>query len=223
MRTTRTEERRQAAAGKQRVLMSAVSWRRARKKRGSRNEHLGSTRPSAGPRDGDIREQRPDAALDVLGAEGGISTGERKKSSIKNTKAPPDMLTGRSSYVCLRGEVPTDHEEHSKSFGGSAPWRPKRTAKPRQDAAGTAAGVRVCVSQIRRDHDLEADRTPNHDRVQTKALGGGGPRWMVDVSVTNQSGRALGSPTPTHSAWRRRRVVLVSPADHAQHVLRSSA
>ena len=26
----------------------------------------GSTRPSTGPRDGDIREQRPDAALDVL-------------------------------------------------------------------------------------------------------------------------------------------------------------
>ena len=53
--------------------------------RGSRNEHLGSTRPSTSPRDGDIREQRPDAALDVLGA-ACTSTGKSQKGSTNKNR-----------------------------------------------------------------------------------------------------------------------------------------
>ena len=50
-----------------------------------RQEQLGmsssaSTRPSTGPRDGDIREQRPDAALDVHSV-ARTSTGNNKNST----------------------------------------------------------------------------------------------------------------------------------------------
>ena len=73
-----------SSAGIQRAVMNALSKkvreaaaRTQQQQRGSRNEHLGSTRPSTRPRDGDIREQRPDAALDVLGA-ACTSTGRNK-------------------------------------------------------------------------------------------------------------------------------------------------
>ena len=95
-----------------------------------------STRLSSRPRDGDIREQRPDAALDVLGA--GL-----REHGKQQSQAPPDMLTGQSIRACLRRAVTTDHEAHSQdaagivvgtsvvrtlkqSFGGSALRRPKR-------------------------------------------------------------------------------------------------
>ena len=110
----------------------------------------GSTRPSTKPRDGDIREQRLDAALVVFSA-ACTSTGRSRKAPQQ--QAPPDMLIGQSIRTCLRRVVPTDHEAYSQdaagtaagtsvvrtrelrrlslSFGGSAPQRPKQT-KPDQ-------------------------------------------------------------------------------------------
>ena len=46
-----------------------------------RHEQLGSKRPSTRPRGGDIREQRPDAALDVLAAGNSTSTGGAQDSN----------------------------------------------------------------------------------------------------------------------------------------------
>ena len=68
----------------------------------------GSTRPSSRHRDGYIREQRPDAALDLLGA-GLREHGIRAEWLYQQPQAPPDMMTGQSIRTCLRREVPTEH------------------------------------------------------------------------------------------------------------------
>ena len=70
----------------------------------------GSKRPSTRPRGGGIREQRPDAALDVLAA-GTAQAQEEHKTPQQ--QAPPDMQTGQSIRACLRRGVPADHEAHS--------------------------------------------------------------------------------------------------------------
>ena len=135
-----------AAAGIQRVMMRALSKgipqaaaRSQEQPRGSRNEHLGSTRPSTRPRDGDIREQRPDAALDVLG-------GARERTRTDSTR---HMMTGQSMQACLRREVPTDHEAHSQ-------------AQRRQLR-------RVATTELRRERAPEAEAEhAKHDRIRTQ-------------------------------------------------------
>ena len=52
-------------------------------------------RPSTRLRDGDIREQRPDAALDMLSAGGRHKHGKAQRLH-QQEQAPPDMLTGQS-------------------------------------------------------------------------------------------------------------------------------
>ena len=81
---------------------------------------------------GDIREQRPDAALDVLGA-ACTSTGKDNRGSTRHV----DWSINSS----MTASMPTDHEAHSQtpacescgesqrlSFGGTAARRPKRNA-----------------------------------------------------------------------------------------------
>ena len=64
----------------------------------------------------DIREQRPDAALDVLSA--GTAQARGSRETPQQPQAPPDMQTGQSSRACLCREVPADHEAHSRSQRG---------------------------------------------------------------------------------------------------------
>ena len=68
---------------------------RRKQQSGSKRVPRRSTRPSTRPRDGDIREKRPDAALDVLGA-GDAQAREGVQRLHQQDQAPPDMLTGQS-------------------------------------------------------------------------------------------------------------------------------
>ena len=166
----------------------------------SSEEHTTFTRP----RDGDIREQRPDAALDVLSA---VCASTEMSRTAPQLQAPPDMLTGQSKQACLRRRVPTDHEAHSQAQRRLL-WRVATTELRRVPAAEAEA-----------EHAMHGRiRTPKRNSRSTIAVMlkpfARARRRRERVRRSNQ---ALESPTSTHSAWRMRRVVLVSPADHAQH------
>ena len=171
--------------GKQRVVMSALSdgnalsEGRLEKNGGSRNEHLGSTRPSTRPRDKDIRAQRLDAALDVLSA-ACTSTGWRTTGST-NTEgstrhADWSIITSMSACVekcpltmrhIAKRSGDSCGESQRLSFGGTAAQRPKRKAKPRQHLAGPAAGVReikLSPSALHSEWRQELRTTREHQR-----------------------------------------------------------
>ena len=111
--------------------------------------------------------------------------------------------------------MPTDLEAHGQRSGGCK----KRAGVPisallksRDDSA--SAGARLRGRSSTRE-------TRSHPYTQvghlTRMMA-----WMIRPKRRrereNQSGQALKSNTSTHSARRERAVVLVRPADHAQHV-----
>ena len=94
-----------------------------RQRRGSGNEHLGSTRPSTWPRDGDTREQRLDAALDVLGA--ACTSMGKNKNRLHQTCRPVNQCIHVCVEKCLRHTAGRSGDScgvsQRLSFGGSAP------------------------------------------------------------------------------------------------------
>ena len=68
-----------------------------------------------------------------------------------------------------------------------------------------------------RESTLEARANAEHDRIHTEALGESGPKMDGDVSVTNQSSRAL-ERNDLHAQRAERGRVVLGPPDHAQHV-----
>ena len=131
---------------------------------------------------GDCATQRPhDGAHD-----GNRERNVRRALGLVSTsaKAPPNMLTGQSLQVCLRREVPTDHEAHgqrssgrcrgarsaelcSRSFGGSAPRRPKHEHAKRG---------RICTQA---DHQR---RTATCTKIRS-----GSVAWYWSVQQTTRS------------------------------------
>ena len=167
----------------------------------SRSEATGaareSTRPSTRPRDGDVREQRPDAALDVLGA-ACTSMGDNK-TRVHQTCGP----VNQHKHVCV--ERCPGHEAHSQ-------------AQRRQLR-------RVATTELRRECTQRPKR--NRRRMVASELQSG-TRGTRSQSCSSRRGRreceswstqALETPPRTEPAGRERRVVLVSPADHAQHAI----
>ena len=108
-------------------------------------------------------------------------------------QAPPEMWTGQSAQACLRREVPTDHEAHSQSQ--------RRQLR------------RVATTELRRDCSLEAEA---EHRAQSHPNSGpqqSGPEKDCDEDPE----QPISGNTDLHAQNREeRRVVLVSPEDHAQ-------
>ena len=111
------------------------------------------------------------------------STEKRVERLYQQEQAPPDKQTGQSIRACLRREVPTDHEAHSQSFNGSAPWKLKRKKKKPYhgkrrsgDSYGnecrTHSRVDTTLTELRRDRDPEAEagRTRRPRSPHTQAL-----------------------------------------------------
>ena len=73
-----------------------------------------------------ICERRPDAPPNVLGA--ACTSSRRSRSAPPASKAPPDMRKGQAAQVCLRREVPTDHEARSTRSGTAAVYALSQTA-----------------------------------------------------------------------------------------------
>ena len=101
------------------------------------------------------------------------------------------MMTSRSKRACLCREVPTDHEAHGQT----------------QRCLQNSKSFGVTYARRRKQH------TRSTIEVMLKAFA----RARNDVDA-NQSSCALRSHTFTRGARRERTVVLVNPADHAQHV-----
>ena len=101
------------------------------------------------------------------------------------------MLTGRSKRACLCREVPTDHEAHGQT---------QRWLQNSKSFGGTFAR-----------------RPKQHTRSTIEATLKPFARAKDDLDA-NYSSCALRSHTFTRGARRERTVVLVNPADHAQHV-----
>ena len=83
----------------------------------TRSEFSGSKRPSTRPRGGDIREQRPDAALDVLAAGNSTSTGgaqDSNRNRLHQTCWPVDQF----EHVCVE-ECPLTTRHTAKRSGDS--------------------------------------------------------------------------------------------------------
>ena len=103
-------------------------------------------------------------------------------------EAPSDTLTGRSKRACLCREVPTDHEAHGQT----------------QRAAAEAS-----VGDV---PDAEAEHSRNMVvfalRLATRAR----ERRGRETRAIELEGDPF-----TRSAWRKKTVVLVSPADHERH------
>ena len=125
-------------------------WRGGRRVAVGRHEQLGVSSqgakdPSTRPRGGDIREQRPDAALDVLAAGDSTSTGgaqDSNRNRLHQTCRPVNQFEHVCVEECL---LTTRHTakrsgdscgESQQSFGGSAPRRPKQ-GKPNHDRIRT--------------------------------------------------------------------------------------
>ena len=94
---------------------------------------------------------------------------ERSRTAPQQRQAPREMQTGQSIRACLRREVPADHEARSQASAGPRPGSRSRTskAKPRQDAAGTAAGrgvVRTQKHSFGGGRPWKPKRNANHDR-----------------------------------------------------------
>ena len=120
----------------------------------ARSELSGSKRPSTRPRGKDIREQRPDAALDVLAAGNSTSTGGGAQDST---------LTGSTRHV--------DRSINSSmSASRSARW-PRGTQPQRRQLR------RVATTELRRDCSPEAEAgesqtmATNHDRPTRRCSG----------------------------------------------------
>ena len=84
------------------------------------------------------REQRPDAALDVLSAGTALAREEQREKLHSNNRLHQTCRPVNQLRACLCREVPADHEAHSQSFGGSAPRRPKQGQS--QTMAGRSGG-----------------------------------------------------------------------------------
>ena len=134
------------------------------------------------------RKRRSDAASVVLDA-ACASTGRSKKGSIKNTKAPPHMLTGQSVQACLRREVPTDREARGhtqrrqlrrveQSLGGTAAWKPKRNTQStiastlRRSARADLCGMATWAQENRSNRALEST-TSTAQRAEEEESGAG--------------------------------------------------
>ena len=116
---------------------------------------------------GNIREQRPDAVLDVLGA--CLRARARAEWLFQQQQAPPDTMTGQSIRACLRREVPTDHEAHSHSQRGQLRERVSYALSNRA-SAGLQPGGRSgnTTVQSRRVHDRgKASRAKPDERCRT--------------------------------------------------------
>ena len=113
--------------------------KRRKQQNGSERVPRRSTRSSTRPRDGDIREQRPDAALDVLGV-GDAQALEGAQRLHQQDQAPPGMLVNQCKRVCVeKCPVTMVHiamrsgdscgVSQRLSFDGNANRRPKRNTK----------------------------------------------------------------------------------------------
>ena len=103
-----------AAAGIQRVVMSALSKGFLKRPRVYNNnrEALGTSISGA--------QDLPQGL--AMGIFAGSDLTQRWTYSVwtaraqeEQEQAPPDMMTGQPMHFCLRREVPTDHEAHSQT------------------------------------------------------------------------------------------------------------
>ena len=168
-------------------------------------------RPSTRPRDRDVREQRLGPTLDVLGA-GLHKHGERSRTAPQQRQAPRDMQTGQSIRACLRREVPADHEARSQASAGPLLGSRSRTskAKPRQDAAGTAAGrgvVRTHKHSFGGSRPWKPKRNADHDRStlrcserESRLVRSGDVEWRRGVANDLRHNARRGRSVPQSGA-----------------------
>ena len=158
----------------------------------------GSKRPPTRPRGGRIREQRPDAALDVLAA--GTAHKHGRSTRLHSNKLHQTCRPVNQFEHVLRRGVPADHEAHSQ---------PKRrqlrrvaTTELRRECTPEAeAGCRTTARRSERKlRERSRAEHASHDHIHTpvnplgnQALSASGPDRNDDVM------------TSTHSGWRGRR------------------
>ena len=115
------------------------------------------------------------------------------------------MLTGRSMQACLCREVPTDHEAHGQRSNGC-----RRARAQLQSSAQESRRLSFGGMYTRRPKQNSRNTVVFVLRLATRAR----ERRACETRARELQRHSL---TFMCSARRRRIVVLVSPADHAQH------